>query len=166
MGDPLYDQDFYLWTQDQARRLRALEGDNRLDTDNLAEEVADLGRSELNKVASHLYQALAHLLLAAGSPAETPQGHWRGEIRNQLREARRTVTPGMRQQIDLAREWREAWLLADDKLAAYGEPALPEWIDCPFALDDLLAENFDVAAAVERVTAALAQGNAARNDGT
>ena len=101
MGDPLYDQDFYLWSQDQAQRLRALEGDNRLDTGNLAEEVADLGRSELNKVASHLYQACAHLLVAAWSPSDAPQGHWRVEIRNHLREARRTFTPGMRQQLDL-----------------------------------------------------------------
>ena len=166
MGDPLYDQDFYLWSQDQARRLRALQGDNRLDTGNLAEEVADLGRSELNKVASHLYQACAHLLVAAWSPSDAPQGHWRAEIRNHLREARRTFTPGMRQQLDLAHEWAEACPLADDKLAAYGEAGLPAPIACPFALDDLLAENFDVAAAVERVTAALAQGNSARNDGT
>ena len=166
MGDPLYEQDFYLWTQDQARRLRALQGDNRLDTGNLAEEVADLGRSELNKVVSHLYQALAHLLLAAWSPADAPQGHWRAEIRNQLREARRTFTPGMRQHLDLAREWREAWLLADDKLAAYGEPALPEPIACPFALDDLLDDAFDVTAAVDRVATLVAVDDGAHDDGT
>ena len=166
MGDPLYDQDFYLWTQDQARRLRALQGDNRLDTDNLAEEVADLGRSELNKVASHLYQALAHLLLAAWSPADTPQGQWRSEIRNHLREARRTFTPSMRQYLDPAREWREAWLLADDKLAAYAEPALPAPTDCPFTLDQPLDEAFDVEAAIGRVASRVAADDGAQDDGS
>lgn len=166
MGDPLYDRDFYLWTQDQAMRLRVLHGDNRLDTDNLAEEVADLGRSELNKVASHLYQALAHLLLAARSPAGAPQGQWRAEIRNHLREARRTFTPGMRQYLDPAREWREAWLLADDKLAAYAEPALPKPVACPFTTDQLLDEAFDVADAVDRVAALLRAGDGAHDNGT
>lgn len=155
MGDPLYDQDFYRWTQDQARRLRALEGDNRLDTGNLAEEVADLGRSELNKVASHLYHALAHLLIAAWSPAGAPQGHWRAKIRTHLREARRAYSPGMRQQLDPAKEWREAWLLAGDRLAAYGEPALPQPIACPFTLDDLLQDSFEIDAAIDRVAGAL-----------
>ena len=159
MGDPLYEQDFYLWTQDQARRLRALQGDNRLDTDNLAEEVADLGRSELNKVASHLYQALAHLLLAAWSPADAPRGHWQAEIRNHLREARRTYTPGMARKLDPEREWREAWPLAGDKLQAHGEPPLPSPIACPFTLDDLLDGGFDVAAAVERLAALLQEAS-------
>jgi hypothetical protein len=166
MGDPLYDEDFYLWTQDQARRLRALQGDNRLDTDNLAEEVADLGRSELNKVASHLYQALAHLLLAAWSPAHAPQAHWRAEIRNQLREARRTFTPGMRQHLDLAREWREAWLLAEDKLAAYDEPALPDPVACPFDLEDLLDDTFDIESAIGRVASCVAADEDAQGDGS
>ncbi|WP_200339851.1 DUF29 domain-containing protein [Rhodovibrio sodomensis] len=166
MGDPLYDRDFYRWTQDQARRLRALEGDNRLDTGNLAEEVADLGRSELNKVASHLYQALAHLLLAAWSPADTPQGHWQAEIRTHLREARRAYTPGMRQHLDLAREWREARLLANDKLAAHGEPGLPEAVACPFTLDDLLGQPIDVEAAIGRVRAGVDQGLGPHHDRT
>jgi hypothetical protein len=39
----LYDTDFYAWPQDQAAKLREVR-DNRLDAENLAEEVADLGQ--------------------------------------------------------------------------------------------------------------------------
>jgi hypothetical protein len=151
MGDPLYDRDFYLWTQDQARRLRALEGDNRLDTGNLAEEVADLGRSELNKVASHLRQAFVHILEAAAMDDPKLVTGWTAEVLNHLDEAQDSFTPGMRQQIDLARAWQKAERQAQAKLDAHGEAGLPAWIACPFTLDDLLDEGFDVAAAIETV---------------
>ena len=151
MGDPLYGRDFYLWTQDQARRLRALQGDNRLDTGNLAEEVADLGRSELNKVASHLRQALVHLLKAAWVSDDRLRAGWTAEIRGHLDDARDAFTPGMWQKIDVAREWRRAWPIADGKLVENGDPSLPLAVDCPFTLDALLGESFDVTAAVERL---------------
>ena len=61
----LYDRDFYSWTQDQAARLRALAPHSGLDLENLADEVADLGRSERNKTFHHLVQACTHLLEAA-----------------------------------------------------------------------------------------------------
>lgn len=155
MGDPLYDQDFYLWTQDQARRLRALQGDNRLDTGNLAEEVADLGRGELNKVMSHLRQALVHLLKAAWVSDERLRAGWTAEIRVHLDEAADAFTPGMRQKIDLDREWRRAWPIAAGKLIENGDTSLPDPVACPFTLDDLLAESADVDAAIGRLGALL-----------
>ena len=49
----LYDEDFYAWTQQQAEALRThFKGDNRLDVEHLAEEVEDLGKSELQAVES------------------------------------------------------------------------------------------------------------------
>jgi hypothetical protein len=155
MGDPLYDQDFYLWTQDQARRLRALHGDNRLDTDNLAEEVADLGRSELNKVASHLRQVFVHILKSAAVENERLEAGWSAEVLFHLDEAQDSFTPGMRQQLDLDREWRKAERRAQAKLAAHGDPGLPARIPCPFALDQLFHPAFDVTDAVAQVRAAL-----------
>jgi hypothetical protein len=155
MGDPLYDRDFYLWTQDQARRLRALQGDNGLDTQHLAEEVADLGRSELNKVASHLRQAFVHLLKAAAVENERLEAGWMEEVLFHLDEAQDSFTPGMRQQLDLEREWRKAERRAQAKLAAYGDPGLPASMSCPFALDQLFDAAFDVTGAVAQVRAAL-----------
>jgi len=153
--DPaLYERDFYLWTQDQASRLRALADDRRikasdLDLDHLAEEVADLGRSELNKVAMHLVQMLAHLLKHAWADHAEAHGHWIDEIGTQQFQAQTTFTPGMRQHLDADRLWRKAMKLANIKLTAYDDPPLPGGVACPFTLDDLLAEDFDIAAARE-----------------
>jgi len=160
--DPaLYERDFYLWTQDQASRLRALADDRRikatdLDLDHLAEEVADLGRSELNKVAMHLVQMLAHLLKHAWADHAEAHDHWRSEIRTHQIQARRTFTPGMRQNLRLDALWRDALRLAEAKLADHDDPPLPGGVACPFTLDDLLAEDFDIAAAREACARALA----------
>ena len=51
--EDLYEADFLLWTERQAAELRALAHScrdlpNALDLDHIAEEIEDLGRSELN----------------------------------------------------------------------------------------------------------------------
>ena len=59
----LYDEDFYAWTQQQAQALRThFQGDNRLDVEHLAEEVEDLGKSELHAVESFVENVIERLL--------------------------------------------------------------------------------------------------------
>jgi len=152
---PLYERDFYLWTQDQAARLRAMTRDNELDTENLAEEVEALGRSERAAVENHLVQLLAHLLEHAWSGAAEPQAHWRREIRHHHQQARRAFSPGMRQHLDIARIWSDAVALANDALRDHGEPTLPASAACPFGLDDLLGRDFDSDTAETRMRLAL-----------
>lgn len=57
----LYDQDFFAWTQEQARLLRnnALE---KLDLSNLIEEIECMGRREKRELASRMEILLMHLL--------------------------------------------------------------------------------------------------------
>ena len=74
----LYERDFYSWTQDQAEQLRTLR-DNRLDAEHLAEEVADLGRGQLEKVIGNLRQCLVHLIKAAAQPESPHVYEWIGE---------------------------------------------------------------------------------------
>ena len=57
----LYDSDFYQWTVEQAKLLRAGLLD-RLDIENLAEEVEAMGRSEKRELVSRLAVVLAHML--------------------------------------------------------------------------------------------------------
>jgi hypothetical protein len=147
----LYDTDFYAWTQQQAQKLREVR-DNRLDAENLAEEVADLGKSELRAVTSHLDQMLIHLLKAAYSPADQPRTGWLNEADLHHREMLKAFTPSMRQKIDLAGSWRTAVRVTNRDLADYGEPQLAADNPCPLTLDDLLSEDFDVEAAVARLT--------------
>jgi hypothetical protein len=77
----LYDTDFYAWTQQQAAALRThFRGDNRLDVEHLAEEVEDLGKSELKALESQVVNILAHLLKLDYSSLDWPRNHWRQEI--------------------------------------------------------------------------------------
>jgi len=49
----LYDEDFYAWTQHQAALLRRLSpAGNELDLEHIAEEIEDLGRSDLRAARS------------------------------------------------------------------------------------------------------------------
>jgi hypothetical protein len=78
----LYDEDFYAWTQEQAAALRALRGDNRLDVEHLAEEIEDLGKSDLQAVESFVEQIIADLLKVDYSGQDNPRQHWRAEVLN------------------------------------------------------------------------------------
>ena len=145
----LYHSDFYAWTQDQAARLRALVGDNRLDAEHLADEVADLGRSERNAVQQNLVQVLTHMLKAAWSPAEQPQGHWHEEILRHQQQARDAFSASMRQHLDVGEIWQRAIRLANAAFRDHGEPPLPVEQPSPMSLDELLDPAFDPATAVD-----------------
>ncbi len=62
-----YEQDFYAWTQAQAAALRAKDW-AALDVENLAEEIASLGRSDRRVIESQLVRLLHHLLKWAYQP--------------------------------------------------------------------------------------------------
>jgi len=57
--------------------------DDQVDWENVAEEIVDVGRSELRAVASHLMQALLHDLKAEAWPLSRDAPHWRAEARGQ-----------------------------------------------------------------------------------
>jgi hypothetical protein len=57
----LYDEDFYAWSTEQARLLRAGEF-ARLDIANIAEELESMGRSDKRQIESRLVVLLAYLL--------------------------------------------------------------------------------------------------------
>jgi hypothetical protein len=93
----LYDQDFYAWTQQQADALRThFRSDNRLDVEHLAEEVEDLGRSELHAVESFIEHIIAHLLKLDYSGHAAPRPHWRAEIVNFRQNVDRKISPSIR----------------------------------------------------------------------
>lgn len=64
-----YQDDFYLWANEQAEHLRRGNW-SRLDALNLAEEIEDLGREVYNELESRFRIILLHLL-KMGSPAGT-----------------------------------------------------------------------------------------------
>jgi hypothetical protein len=145
----LYDEDFYAWTQQQAQALRThFKGDNRLDVEHLAEEVEDLGKSELHAVESFVEQIIAHLLKLDYSGQAAPRGHWRAEILAFRQTVRRKMSPSIQRRIESE---LEALYEAGRQTAAVGAlPHEPDFIRrlpkrCPYGWDaiwhrDVMAE--------------------------
>ena len=145
----LYDEDFYAWTQQQAEALRThFRGDNRLDVEHLAEEIEDLGKSDLHAVESFIEHIIAHLLKLDYSGQAAPRAHWRAEILNFRQNIERKISPSIRRKV--ARELDELYRRAR-QIAAVGalvhEPDLIRRLPkvCPYDWDtvwhrDVLAE--------------------------
>jgi len=86
MDRRLYDEDFFLWTQAQAEALRAegaRAGSNTIDWELLAEEVEDLGGSQLRECESRTRVIIEHLFKLAWSQRVEPKNGWRNTIRVQ-----------------------------------------------------------------------------------
>src|SRR3954447_24002879 len=79
----LYEQDFYAWTQAQARELRrfaATRPNLPLDLPHLAEEIADLGKGQRDGLRSWTARIIEHLLLLEHSRSPEPRRGWIREI--------------------------------------------------------------------------------------
>ena len=149
-GGPDYDEDFYAWTQYQARVLRSLRtSDNRLDREHVAEEIEDLGKSERDAVRSQIRRIIEHLLKLDYSPAQEPRLDWIESIA----EARETLfdklTPTLRRDIEavLGQLYKDGRRRAADGLRRHGEtdaigklPAV-----CPYSLDQICQEDWNPA---------------------
>jgi Domain of unknown function DUF29 len=153
----LYDEDIFAWAQQQAGALRRLaearrDLPNELDLENVAEEIEDVGKSELLEVESFIRLMFVHLLKAASAPQARAQRKWRNEILAFRSELLKSLTPSMRASIDLHHQWRLARLKAEGELSEEGDelvPDLPE--EPPLTLENLTAEGFDLTAALERM---------------
>jgi Domain of unknown function DUF29 len=88
----LYDQDFYLWIRTTINQLQARQFE-RVDLENLLEELDDMGRSEKRKIENLLIQLLVHLLKLTYWTQERGrnEGHWKGEILNFRRQILREI---------------------------------------------------------------------------
>jgi hypothetical protein len=78
---PLYDQDFYAWSNQQAALLRA----GRLgqaDIEHIAEEIESMGKTEKRELISRLTVLLLHLLKWRFQPAKRVAS-WEASIRVQ-----------------------------------------------------------------------------------
>jgi len=152
----LYRDDFFTWTQDQAERLRSLgpgQRSNGLDPDHLAEEIGDLGNSELRAVESALMRAFQHFLKMLLFPEDQAQTHWRVEATAFLIDAQSHFSPGMRQRIDLEQIWDRALRLVSPLCRAAGLET-PE-ARCPLPLDRLLDPKADIDGFLEIIACAI-----------
>ena len=78
----LYEQDFLLWSEDTAAKLRARDFEN-LDLENLIEEVESLGRSDRKELLNRLVVIFEHLLKRLYVPLPEDYNGWERTIRTQ-----------------------------------------------------------------------------------
>ena len=129
----LYDEDFVLWSKEQAAALRsaAHDGSNqKLDWENLAEEIESLGISQLRELKSRIRRVIEHLLKLENSHAIDPRAGWIESIddsRNEI-EAVLEDSPSLRKEISaaIAGEMKRGSRKAIRGLEQYGniEPAI------------------------------------------
>ncbi len=137
----LYEEDFYAWTQDQAAVLRAeFQGHNRLDVAHLAEEIEDLGRSELRAVQSYVEQIIAHLLKLEFSGLSESREHWVREIDAFRLSLEDRMTASLRRRVEenLPRIYARAARTATRRLVPF-EPDFAERLPtrCPYTLGEI-----------------------------
>lgn len=140
-----HDEDFFLWTRQQAEALRRLaETRPNVDVDwpNLIEEVEDLGNEQEHAIVSHFVLTLVHLLKLGYSVDEQPRRHWKGEIAAQRGSLKRRLrkNPSLRARSAelMAEAYETARRQASVLLGDAGSiPAI-----CPFTLDRILDEDW------------------------
>lgn len=114
-----YEDDFYGWTQEQAaalRRAAALEPNLPLAVDwaNLADEVEDMGRSQLRELRSRYAVLLTHLLKWQYQPDQRSHS-WAGTIRRKRREIERHLADNPSLKPQRERLFQEAYDDARDQ---------------------------------------------------
>jgi hypothetical protein len=107
--ESLYDEDFYAWTQRQAELLRCLPVvGNEIDLERIAEEIEDLGRSDLRVAQSLCEHIIEHFLKLEYSGLEQPADHWRDEIVEWRLQLDKILTRSSDAKLDLADRYRAA----------------------------------------------------------
>ena len=141
-----YDGDYYGWTQQQAAYLRSGRTD-RVDVENLAEEIESLGKSQLHALASSYRLIAMHLLKFLVQPGRASEG-WattisreRGNIELMLDD-----NPGMKPKRE--ERFSKAYEVARRDAAAETGMALEDFPKrSPFDVDDVESRDFWPAAA-------------------
>jgi len=138
-----YDKDIILWSQEQARLLRAGRF-SELDIEHLADEIEDVGKSEKRELASRMAVLLAHLLKWSRQPGKRGKS-WRATISDQRKQIALAIkaTPSLKA-VMRDPDWQEgAWL--DARAQARKETGLPEEElpeACPWTMEQAADEEF------------------------
>ena len=136
-----YDDDFFAWTQEQARLLRDGELAD-IDVENLAEEIESMGRSNRRELRSRLAVLIMHLLKWRYQPVFRSTS-WSGTIREQRTQIRELVdeSPSLSSMLsgELSVIYKAAVVKAviETGLEDSSFPA-----DCPFTPEQILSEDF------------------------
>ena len=136
-----YEEDFYLWTEEQARLLRSGEF-SAIDAANIAEEIESMGRSDRRELKSRLIVLLTHLLKWRYQP-EARSRSWSDTIREQRQQIELVLedSPSLRSAAEqiLNQVYRTARENAGEE-TGITKAAFPD--ACPFRPDEVLSRGF------------------------
>jgi len=144
----LYEDDFYVWTQEQAAALRAAAKaggkSNAVEWERVAEEVEDVGNSQYFAVRSLVRQIVAHLFKLAWSSVPEPRAGWRSEVATFRADAsdRMTATIRAKVEADLERLHSDAFKAAGASFDSH-EPGAPRDGALRWTLPQILGEADD-----------------------
>ncbi len=139
----LYDTDFYAWTQEQATLIKNKEF-NKLDIENLFEEIESMGKHEKRELTSRLKVLLIHLLKWKYQPTKRTTS-WELTIKEQRRELKSHLeeNPSLKNVETFNERLTDAYDIAILKAAnetGLSENAFPH--HCEWSLDQILSSEF------------------------
>ena len=135
-----YDADFYSWSLDQARLIRARQW-ARVDIENIAEEIESLGREQFNKLESALRVLLTHILKWDHQPRKRSRS-WVLSIESQRIEVEQVLgdNPGLKSRLNeaIVRAYRRARLEAA-KETGLDKSVFPE--TCGYGFEEMMQRD-------------------------
>ena len=138
-----YDKDVILWSQEQARLLRA-GGFAELDIEHLADEIEDVGKSEKRELASRMAVLLAHLLKWSRQPKMRTHS-WRSTIGFQRKRIALAIkaTPSLKAVMRDPNWQEDMWLDALAQASRETGLTVEELPDaCPWTMDQAADQDF------------------------
>jgi len=142
MSNTAYRTDFYAWTQEQVALLAAEEWE-KLDTQNIKEEIESMGISQRNALTSRLKILLMHLLKWRYQSERNYGNSWHNTIEDQRFEIEVLLraSPSLRREVP--EEIAYVYPKARKKAALETGLALTTFpTDCPWTVEEILDEEF------------------------
>lgn len=138
----LYEQDFALWLDDTAARLRARDVDN-LDWENLIEEIEALGISQKHEVENRLKIVLTRVLKRCYVPLSDCFRGWQVTIRTQRNDLKRLLRKAPSLTNHLLKEFDEIYQEALSEVREeYPDTQFPESWQFRRDIEALLTATF------------------------
>ena len=136
----LYESDYDRWLTEMVQLLKNRDLE-KLDYENLIEELETLGRSEKNAVKSLLLQIIVHLMLYQFWQLEKERNanHWAAEIITFRVQLEDKLTTNLQNYLadELPKIYQNALLIVQKKTQLN---SLPE--HCPYSLEELLDKQW------------------------
>ena len=137
----LYETDFNLWLSETVNLLRTGEL-NKLDLENLAEEIEDMGNSRKDALESNLIRVLQHLLKWKYQPQKRANS-WKASVTEHSLRLNKAFkkSPSLKVYFDdvLAECYQDARLIASQETGV-NISIFPEV--CPFNREDILNPQY------------------------